>query len=150
MIREANHSDLFDVLKLAREFNKENKSFNVSCDESLERAITKIINESFTFKTWVIESNGEVVSVLSVKISECFFSEERVVEEVGWFSTKEARGSLENVLLIKEVEKYAELIGADKIQMTTLFESNISLDKFIKYFNSIGYKPVQVHYSEKI
>lgn len=150
MIREAQPLDLYEVVDLGWEFNNENKCYSVNSKEDIERSVLKILNDPFSYKMWVGIRDGKIVSNLAVRITEHFFTGDKVVEEVVWFVTKEARTSLESILLIDVAEKFAKEIGAKYFQMANLYTSNIHLDKFIKFFKRRGYEPFQLSYMKKL
>lgn len=119
MIREATHNDLDIVVKLGLSFFNEAKT-ELTPKFSEEKAIAVICNmiDNGDCILYVAEHDGVIVGMIGAMISEHWFSEEIIAQELFWYVLPEHRGF--GIELLDMLEIKAKELGVSKIAMVDL------------------------------
>lgn len=145
MIRTATEEDLFDLTILCREFIKEVGPPLKFDKKKIETFLTNAILSDACL-VLVMESEGEVTGGLVGVISEHPFLPMVMASELGWFVSKEKRGSIESIKLIKHFEQWARNVGAHSISMA----DESKLNDLSNLYQRLGYTLMERTYTKEI
>jgi len=145
VIRTATEEDLFDLTILCREFIKE-----VGPPLKFDKGkIETFLTNAILSDVWIVlvmESEGEVTGLLVGVVSEHPFLPMVMASELGWFVSREKRGSIEAIKLIKHFEQWAKNIGANLISLT----DEAKLNDISKIYQRLGYNLMERTYTKDI
>ena len=144
-IREATQEDIFDILVLAREFSREApKSHKWDKDKTEKFVLSAIQNTNMG--VFVIDVDGEIQGALIGLLSEFYMSHIVQATEVAWFVSKEFRGKVSSIKLVKHYEKWAKDNGASYVGMCDIQDiSNLS-----SLYTRMGYSKTETVYLKEI
>lgn len=144
-IREATQEDIFDILVLAREFSREApKSHKWDKDKTEQFVLSAIQNTNMG--VFVIDVDGEIQGALIGLLSEFYMSHKTIASELAWFVSKDFRGTVSSIKLVKHFEKWAKSNGANYIGMCDI-EGIINLSSL---YTRMGYSKAESVYLKEI
>jgi GNAT superfamily N-acetyltransferase len=145
VIRQANQTDIFDLLVLARGFSREAPAMH-KWDKDKTEALLKAVIDTPNCVTYIWEEDGEVVGGLLGTLQPLFMSHTLVAAELAWFVDESVRGKSGALRLVKAFEGWAKDQGADYITMADI-EGIANLGKL---YNRLGYEKTETSYSKRI
>jgi GNAT superfamily N-acetyltransferase len=95
---------------------------------------------------FVIDVDGEIQGALIGLLSEFYMSHTVQATEVAWFVSKEFRGKVSSIKLVKHFEKWAKVNGASYVGMGDI-ESISSLGSL---YTRMGYNKAETIYLKEI
>ena len=144
-IRTATEDDVFDILILAKEFSREApKSHKWNKDKTEQFLLSSFLNPNM--EIFVIDVGGEIEGALIGMLSELYMSHTVQATELAWFVSKDYRGKIASLRLIKHFEKWSKENGANQIGMGDI-EGISSLEKL---YNKLGYKRAESVYLKEL
>jgi GNAT superfamily N-acetyltransferase len=123
-----------DFMRLAKEFHAESIYRDVPFSEEKVAALT---NSPFCMLSFC---DGNCVGVFVGSIEEYYFSDECAAQDIAFFVSKDARGSIAAVELINAYEEWAIKQGVRHIHLEQ--GTAINIEKTDRFFKSIGYTPI--------
>lgn len=124
-IRDANHSDIIDILLLCKQFAKEVPDFLATSDintTKISDSLKELINSPYGFVR-VVCSNNTVVGALVAVASEMLFNDKLLAQELMFWLEPEHRNGKTSVKLIKEYVKWAEDTECSLVRLSTVDKS---------------------------
>jgi len=112
MIRQATPEDNFDLLSLTREFTREAPEF-YKFDHDKTSAYINYLHESDSDIILVVEDGDGIYGYLAATFAHHPFIGRSIAMDIGWFVTKEKRGGMGSMRLVKAFEDWAKLMEAD-------------------------------------
>ena len=145
MIRVATVKDKYDIMILARNFHKDSGyRMEFSSDKFL--SLFDFMVGDTNHCVLVYERGGRVQGFLFGMVSYPHFSDDLIANELGWFVSKEYRGSLSSLKLVLEYEKWAISKGCSFISMSSI-EGLSNTDKI---YSRLGYNLAERSYIKEI
>ena len=124
MIRNATHSDLEDIVQLGISFFEEAKT-NLTPEFSEEKAmgVIKSMIENQGCILYVAEVDGVIVGMIGAVISEHWFSDEMIAQELFWYVLPVFRVGV-GFKLLQAMEDRSKELGASLVAMVDLGEKS--------------------------
>lgn len=108
--------DLPDLVVLGREMHGTSTYAPMDFDaERLKETITELMNKS-QFVVVAEGTNGEVIGVMLGMVTQSWFGRDMVANDLALFVTRDERGGMAAVKLIKAFVHWAKLAGAKQIR----------------------------------
>ncbi len=107
MIRMYEEHDIPQIVELVLEFEKEFGCFSMVGGVEKEHFKKSLIQMRELLCIWISEEKGTIGCALAMFHYRNHYSNKVGLEEFFWFARKEYRGSKQNVLLLREAEKFA-------------------------------------------
>jgi L-amino acid N-acyltransferase YncA len=148
MIRNATLEDIPFLLPMGEEFHKESRCSHTVYDSSrVADLLTMLILEE-TGIAIVNEENGKITGGIGAHVYYQYWGWSKGSIDLVVFLTKEARGGLTVMKLIKEYIRQAKEKGAEDIMLGV--SSGIDDNMIDKLYKRIGFEPVGTLYSYKL
>lgn len=142
-IREAVKSDIEPVLVLLKEFQEESlDEYGLFCDEQVAR---KMMLE-YEGNTLIMESENAIIGVIAGFVASYPLNEEKVFQEAIWYVRKGYR--THGVKLLRALESWCWRRGIKKVVMVHM--ANSMPEKLKRFYESLGYRPLETHYIKEI
>jgi len=98
----------------------------------------EIVDNPELYFGWVAEHDGKIQGFMAGYISEFYFGNEKIAQDLSLFVRKDRRGCMAAVNLIKKYEDWARKNGADEIQLGV--STGINEDRTSKLYEKFGFK----------
>ena len=142
-VRKAEYADLGRYTELVAQFHQASPISSVVPSSSASVAdflVSAIKNPNMGI--WLAEKEGAMVGVCAALVYPLYFNpEHKVVQELCWWLTPEARGSGAGQAMFKTIEDWAEEVGATAIFMIALDDDRV--EKTGKFYARAGYRPME-------
>jgi hypothetical protein len=145
-VREATEDDLFEVMVLAKEFCNEAPEMFVWDRAKVESLLRQAIQEPNYVLLVAENTSGEIVGGLLGACTEMFMSKVKLAAELGWFMSKESRGTRQAVSLVKSFEEWGKTSGADYIVMADIR----GISDLSNLYGKMGYVLSEVSYTKRV
>jgi len=141
MIRQATAEDVPRLVEMGRRFRSETGYAKVLAENPAKMAelATQLAASGGLL---VSEREGELVGMLGYVVYPHFISGESTAGEVFWWVEPEHRG--EGLKLLKEAERRAKAVGAEKMQMIA------PTDRVATLYLRLGYEFVEASYQRAL
>ncbi len=123
-----------EYLRLARDFHAESVYHDVAFSE---KKVLALADNPFCMMSF---HNGVCVGVFVGAIKEYYFSEESAAQDIAFFVSKDARGSMAAVELINAYEEWAITQGVRHIHLEQ--GTGINIERTDRFFSGIGYMKI--------
>lgn len=150
MIREAELTDVDQLMRLSREFYRcggfrdKGMSFN---EKTFKNFLAGLISGEFGI-ILIAEQNSEITGMIAAFVNPCMLDDaQAIVTELFWWVSPAHRGRI-GLKLLKALEKSAEKIDAKFIIMASLANGKENI--FKKYYKKTGYKLLEYHYIKEL
>ncbi len=115
-LRLATLEDLPALVVLGREMHATSSYAPMDFDpERLKETITELMNKS-QFVVVVEDTNGQVVGGMLGTVTQSWFGQDMVANDLALFVSQDARGGMAAVRLLKAFVQWAKLAGAKQIR----------------------------------
>jgi GNAT superfamily N-acetyltransferase len=149
MLRLAKEKDHAVVKALCKKFFQETEYAHLSVDDTyVDELITAFLVEDKTRVVLLWEPNGEVHGILAGQLHHVPFLNRKVAMECMWWVDPEARGSQAGPQLLDAFEYWADLQGADILQMMSM--PNRIGKALDRYYKKRGYKLTELTYTKEL
>jgi N-acetylglutamate synthase-like GNAT family acetyltransferase len=142
-VRKAEYADLGRYTELVGQFHEASPISSVvpSSPNSVADFLVSAI-ENPSMGIWLAEKDGVMVGICAALVYPLYFNpEHKVVQELCWWLTPEARGSGAGQAMFKKIENWAEEVGASAIFMVALNDDRV--EKTSKFYARAGYRPME-------
>lgn len=124
-IRDANQSDIIDILLLCKQFAKEVPDFLATPDidtTKISNSLQELIESPYGFVKVICYNEMIVGSLISVA-SEMLFNSNLIAQELMFWIEPDHRNGKTSVKIIKEYVGWAEDIGCSLVRLSTVDKS---------------------------
>lgn len=150
MIRRIVHSDTPQILKNAPSFWREIDGDSLLGTLSLA-GFSNFLKKGFANDSivgWCAEKEKEFVAAVLFQKEYAFFTDKSVLTEVFWWAREDVRSTTLSYRCICAAEEYAKNNGIDTLQMSCMMHPRP--DRLAKFYQRIGYKPVQTDFLKNV
>lgn len=139
MIRFAEEKDLENCLNLGEEFYKESPIYNTHPweREKAKDFFYRILNNDWQCGIVAYDKNDELIGMVLGSVDECFYSNNKTLNEYIFYVRKDKRGGKTVFKLIDKWVEWGITKGAKDVWF--IHSSGIGTDKFFKH---IGFKQI--------
>lgn len=139
MIRKFKDSDLARLIEIGREMHSESSYAHLSfSEEKCRNLFFACLNLPEDFLGIVCEQHGEIIGMFVGNITPYFFGSQKIASDLLLYIAPEFRGGAAAVRLVKEYEKWANLLGAAQVMLGVT--TGIDEVRTIEFYKRLGYK----------
>lgn len=142
MIRPATHDDIDRLVILGEEMHVESRFARLPLDVDKVRALFAHLIESPDGLLIVAEKDGEVIGGFAGYVAEHYFARTKVASDFGLFISKQERGGMNAVRLLKAYARWAKEHGAVMIQAG--ITTGVHVEATSLMYKKIGFRQVGV------
>jgi N-acetylglutamate synthase-like GNAT family acetyltransferase len=147
LLDTTNFEELESICRLGKEFC-EAVNTNTFDKLSFLKFVHNLLSKKIG-KVFVLDINNEVVGMLGVAASPCFYNNNVLrVQECFWWITPEHRNSRESIKLFNKVEEWAKEINAHQIMVSST--ATLNPEKLEKFYIKKGFKKVDINYVKDV
>ena len=129
------------VLELARQMHEESAAHSgMALDRRKLAERLGAAAESSTAYVMLAVRDGTVLGGFLGTITGTFFSDELAAKDLAWFVSKERRGSVAAVTLVRDFERWARAMGAKRIFLGQ--STGVDIEKTRALYEHLGYRTV--------
>jgi GNAT superfamily N-acetyltransferase len=139
MIRLAEPQDISQLFLLSLGFIEESGYGLTPNPEKIVKLIRSFMNDAD--KILLVIEDKEIVGMLGASVTESYFSNDRIAQELVWFVDPKYRGHRDSIKLIDAYERWAKMSKCSVIQLSTILD--LVEGKVEKFYNRRGYKRVE-------
>jgi hypothetical protein len=144
-VREATPEDIFDILVLTREFMKEGPSYFKFDKDKVEVFLVRLIEEP-SMVAFVSEDEAGIHGFIVGCFTDHPFNGVKASVELGWFVTKEKRGGIQAMRLVKAFEAWSKDMGAEWTAMSDV----TGIQDLSKLYIRCGYHPAERTFMKEV
>lgn len=144
MVRQATILDREEITNLVIGFLSRTFPHSRMNEQRLASSIVVCILEHAVF---VSEQKGMIVGAIALHVAPIFWSSDLAATELFWYVAPEYRGTPDSKLLYFNAQAWARARGCKEMIMGAPEGAHPGVSKF---YESVGYKKLQIHYSKRL
>lgn len=140
-IRAMTAEDIDEVIRLGVEMHKESRYSRFNFDPYKCKILGfEIVDNPDMYFGYIIEHAGKIQGFMLAFMTEFYFGNERIAQDLALFVQKTRRGCMDAVNLIKKYQEWAIKNGADEIQLG--ITTGVNEKRTTKLYQKLGFNQI--------